>query len=335
VKISGEGEERKLLAVTIVALDAATCAVVLNDITKVVEREKKLFVQEQRFRAVVDALSGYAIFTADVEGNVDEWNLSLERFTDLGADNVVGQPLGKLVEASARSVDAGLFDEARRLGGVKFEGTVRSTANVTRWTEGLLSSLVDAEGEANGFGIVLHDTTAQREHERLLVTLATTDPLTGLLNRRSFSDAAERELKRHVRYERPLSVIMIDIDHFKRVNDTYGHAVGDLVISAVVERCRRCVRDVDLVARLGGEEFAVLAPETSGANAAILAERLRAVACSAPVATPAGLVEVTVSLGVASLRESGGDTLGAMLERADVGLYAAKRGGRNRVVLEP
>jgi diguanylate cyclase (GGDEF)-like protein len=160
--------------------------------------------------------------------------------------------------------------------------------------------------------------------------LAITDPLTGLYNRRHFFELGEREIQGARRYKRSLSAIMMDIDHFKLVNDTYGHRIGDQVLQEIAERCRRAVRMVDVVGRYGGEEFAIILPETDLAAACRVADRLRESISGQTIATEAGPVVVTTSLGVSTLR-NGTTKLDNLLDGADQALYVAKRSGRNRV----
>lgn len=160
--------------------------------------------------------------------------------------------------------------------------------------------------------------------------IAITDSLTGFYNRRYFYELAEIELRRTQRYNSSLSLVMIDIDYFKRVNDQYGHAAGDQVLVHLCECLRREVRESDIIGRFGGEEFVILLPETGLKNAAEVAERLRKTAetCSTPL--DESEVSVTISLGVASLDESCED-IDALFRRADQALYAAKQGGRNQI----
>jgi diguanylate cyclase (GGDEF)-like protein len=160
--------------------------------------------------------------------------------------------------------------------------------------------------------------------------LATTDGLTGLHNRRHFTDLAVRQVSVARRHHRSLTAMMIDVDHFKRVNDTYGHAVGDEVLRAVGDVLRSCVRDQDIVGRYGGEEFSLVLPELDG-DPVDAAERLRAAVAKAAVPAQPGPVRVTVSIGIAELKPD--DTLSDLLSRADDGLYRAKVEGRNRVVV--
>jgi diguanylate cyclase (GGDEF)-like protein len=162
--------------------------------------------------------------------------------------------------------------------------------------------------------------------------LSAVDPLTGLYNRRQFNASAQLEFQRILRYELPLSAIMMDIDHFKRVNDSYGHATGDRVLVEVAAVCMREMRLTDLHARYGGEEFCFLLPETALRSAHNLAERLRATVAGLHFESDKGNFTVTASFGVAE-RLAGKDSIDNLLARSDQALYEAKRGGRNRVTI--
>ena len=165
--------------------------------------------------------------------------------------------------------------------------------------------------------------------------LATHDDLTGLLNRRAMLDRMQLEQRRSLRSGSPLLIAQLDIDHFKAVNDTHGHAAGDLVLQSFADTVRRNVRDTDVLARWGGEEFVLLLCDTPAADAVTLMERLRQAvqAMQVPVPQSGGPITVTVSIGLA--RHTPADPLAGTLERADRALYAAKAGGRNRVVPAP
>lgn len=161
--------------------------------------------------------------------------------------------------------------------------------------------------------------------------LATIDPLTGLNNRRHFFDLAQREFAMARRQDGPLAVVMIDIDHLKRVNDRYGHAVGDQVIATIAARLTATARGTDVLGRSGGEEYAMVLPHTGPDGLAGFAERLRVAIVGRPVDSDAGLLAVTASLGAAHLIESDLGP-GDLLNRADLALHQAKQTGRNRVV---
>jgi len=177
---------------------------------------------------------------------------------------------------------------------------------------------------ADSLAVALRDAQLYAEVQRL----ARTDDLTGLANRRGLFALGEREISRSRRFRRPLAAVMLDIDRFKRVNDAFGHATGDAVLRAVADQCRTCVRDIDILGRYGGEEFAVLLPETELVPGLRFAERMRRSVAETPVRTPRGDLSVTVSAGIVELSEDV-DTLTALLDRADSAMYAAKRAGRN------
>ena len=164
-----------------------------------------------------------------------------------------------------------------------------------------------------------------------LLELAAIDDLTKLPNRRQFLKSLEREFTRAQRYDRPLSVLMIDADDFKLINDRHGHFAGDEVLRAVADRLRAFARKTDLLGRLGGEEFAVALTETDMPSAVETAERLRREIAAEPFQVAAGKIQVTVSVGVATRRASD-DNAAEVLLRADQAMYLAKSGGRNRVL---
>jgi diguanylate cyclase (GGDEF)-like protein len=160
---------------------------------------------------------------------------------------------------------------------------------------------------------------------------AITDTLTGLYNRRGFFELGRREVERALRFGRPLTAIMLDIDYFKNVNDLYGHLVGDRVLIGLAGRLMQELRQIDLVGRYGGDEFVALLPETDLANAVSVAERLRKVAAGVTIASASAPVKISLSAGVAALNPESKD-LNSLLQRADQALYEAKRAGRDQVV---
>ncbi len=165
--------------------------------------------------------------------------------------------------------------------------------------------------------------------------MATTDPLTRLYNRGFLDDRLPMEVKRAIRYNRPLSIIFSDIDHFKSINDTYGHHTGDQVLKSFASRIKGNVREeVDWLARYGGEEFVVILPETDIDGAMIVANRLQRAVAGEPIAVEGGSIGITASFGAASFlpgeKDDAGTLAQELLGRADRCLYAAKEGGRNR-----
>jgi len=178
----------------------------------------------------------------------------------------------------------------------------------------------------------LHEQEARRSFRlaRELERAATTDALTEMPNRAAILETAATELERAARFGHPLSTLMVDIDHFKMINDRHGHAVGDMVLKAVAETCAAAVRTFDHVGRLGGEEFLIVLGESDEHQARAAAERVREAVEALSVASIRGPLSVTVSLGVATTR-SPDESLDLLLNRADQALYRAKAEGRNRV----
>jgi two-component system, cell cycle response regulator len=164
------------------------------------------------------------------------------------------------------------------------------------------------------------------EHMAMLVS---TDALTGVSSRRDWFDRAAAEFARSRRHDRALSVMMIDIDYFKKVNDQYGHPAGDQLLSAFAGMLRRSCRESDVVGRLGGEEFALLVPETTAFDAVALAARINAASRSLVVTTPEGPISCTCSIGIGEMLR-GDEDVACVLRRADAALYDAKRAGRDR-----
>jgi diguanylate cyclase (GGDEF)-like protein len=174
----------------------------------------------------------------------------------------------------------------------------------------------------------------ERAFYAVLLDQTTRDPLTGLNNRRSTLEELQNRFDLSQRHNRPLAVIMCDLDHFKQVNDTLGHGAGDLVLEEFGQRVKNNLRTTDLAGRIGGEEFLLILPETDMEGALLLAERLRAATSEFPFDMPPENLRVTCSLGVAQRTPDDRDG-GALLARADGALYSAKRGGRDRVVSDP
>lgn len=205
--------------------------------------------------------------------------------------------------------------------------TVKSAMHVYRQGITLTERTVELERiNKNLEAIVAERTTELTEKNKLLETLSISDRLTGLYNRLKLDQVLEEELARNKRGSSGFSVILLDVDHFKSVNDTFGHQVGDQVLIAIAKILKEGIREVDVVGRWGGEEFLIVCRETDQDGARVLAEKLRAAiaACSFPV-----VGTKTSSFGVAALRPQ--ETVDALIARADSALYRAKDGGRNCV----
>ena len=161
--------------------------------------------------------------------------------------------------------------------------------------------------------------------------LAVTDPLTELYNRRHFGIIIRKEFAGTLRYNSPISCLMIDVDHFKSINDMHGHSAGDIVLKEIAQLIKKCLRKVDTLARWGGEEFAVLLPRTKKEDAFIVASRI--LGAISEYRFPGVEKEITVSIGIASIPDLLFDTAEKLINASDIALYEAKRKGRNRIEL--
>jgi diguanylate cyclase (GGDEF)-like protein len=192
------------------------------------------------------------------------------------------------------------------------------------WTEMIFDRVMNNKGEVVGYTAIMHDISDKKYIEQLSIT----DSLTGLFNRMKIDDVLNNESTRSSRYGSSLSILLFDIDYFKKINDTFGHQVGDTTLIAVAEIIMARTREVDIAGRWGGEEFMIICPQTGMKGASELAEELR-IAISAHKLDEVD--EVTCSFGVAEYNR--GEHVTDLLMRADMALYKAKKGGRNRVVI--
>jgi diguanylate cyclase (GGDEF)-like protein/PAS domain S-box-containing protein len=307
------------------------------DITEKVELENKLKVANVRFSAVIQ--SAYdGIITVDSNQRICLFNSAAEEMFGYDAEEVIGEPLSILIPERHRDKheqqvsqfrsspiqSRQMFERGGRITGLRKDG---GTFPVE-----ISISKIDVDG-ATEYTAVVRDISEQARLIDQLHNQAKTDQLTGLLNRRAFMERAEQEVALSRRYERPLAVLMIDIDHFKRVNDNYGHDAGDIVLTAMAKAGAGVFRKSDVFARIGGEEFAVLLPMTGAGDAYSLAERLRETIDGARFEMDwKGYepIRFSVSIGVA-LFDEGDALIDDALKRADNALYMAKNTGRNRV----
>jgi diguanylate cyclase (GGDEF)-like protein/PAS domain S-box-containing protein len=270
-------------------------------------------------RRVINSLPGI-FFLVDEDGQDVLWNTNLETVTGYGGEELASMSLFSLFDANSRIAQGHAECEAIIV--------ARDGRRIPFHIKGECIEM-DSSPHVIGMGV---DITQRKRLEDELRRLATTDALTGAATRGHFFDSAELEIERTHRYQRPLSVMMLDIDHFKSINDSHGHAAGDTAIQKVVGVLKQLLRGEDLVGRLGGEEFGVLLPETDSERAVIVAERIREQISALHIVNGENRISLTVSIGVTEYQRF--DTgIDALLLRADLALYSAKHGGRNRTVL--
>lgn len=199
------------------------------------------------------------------------------------------------------------------------------------WLDINMVPLFDESGKLTYYAAIERDLTEHKKLQAQLESMATIDSLTGLANRQAFLQRAKNEFHRARRYTRPLTVVMIDIDHFKTINDHYGHATGDEVLRQTAEICQRSLRGTDFMGRVGGEEFVLLLPDTEHNSACHVAERMRTQLYETPIVVENDIrLNITASFGVAPMTGDDSD-FNTVLERADEAMYHAKHDGRNQV----
>ena len=323
------------LSFTLLKLSPTRTMAVVADESQSAEQERVARQAEQRVRAVIDGVRDYAIFSLDRECHVESWNKSAERLFGYTADEMMGRDYLVLFpnDPSSAVRHEQLVKGAIGTGWAEDEGWWARKETTRFWGSSVVSVVEEVDGGRSGYIVVTRDLTRKKREEDDLREEATKDFLTGLYNRRAFEEMARGEMARWQRGRDPLSLLIIDADHFKRVNDTHGHGTGDEVLRALAHGVRDQVRDLDIVARLGGEEFVVLLPSTDVVGARSAAERIREAIERLRVPTAEGVqVRFTVSVGVAEAsREAASIEL--LLQRADAALYEAKRRGRNRSVI--
>ena len=298
--------------------------------TKISERTRDLQESEANLRALVDFSPVAMVLTRLADSTVLLANRRAGTTFDVPLEGVQGrntpQHWVNLVERDR------YLGQVLRHGRVDdFEAQMRTRDGRTFWASLSGQRLRYAGDDALLAAVV--DITAQRQAREDLLEQATHDALTGVFNRRHIEDLLRKEVDRAERHARPLAVAMIDADHFKRINDTYGHQTGDEVLREIAARCRETLRTNDLFGRYGGEEFLVVFPETNVAEAGAVAERLRVAVGGRPIRIGNGdgdkAVEVTVSIGLGA--HAPGLDFDKLVERADAAMYAAKQAGRNVV----
>jgi|GEM_PF-601660 len=313
-----------------------------RDITKRKQLEEQ-FQEQKNITEKMIKFSAVPIFVLDKNHRVTNWNKACEKMTGIKAQKVVGtSDHWKAFYPSKRACLADLvldgaydslpqfyetFDTSTFLhDGMSSEGWFDNVGGEKRYIVFDAVPIYNRAKELVAVIETLQDISERKKLEEELERLATTDALTGLYNRHRYNELLEQEVARARRYHTPLSLIMFDLDHFKKINDTYGHAVGDQVLQAVAKVIRDNVRGTDWIGRWGGEEFLVLCPEATEKEALVIAEKLRETVENHIFEI---VQKITVSCGVTRFKPH--DSVDAFVSRADEGLYRAKDKGRNIV----
>jgi diguanylate cyclase (GGDEF)-like protein/PAS domain S-box-containing protein len=324
------------LSVRVLRPDARCTMIALDDVTAAVEKERELERQRRRMALVFEYIHGYCVALLDDAGAVVEWNPSIGRLFGITAPAIVGEPLLNRVSVHLEELtSSATFSDVRNViakaGWCRVDASWKKGAGQEMWGDCVIAPVQEADGSASSYVAVIRDVSVEHINTQELIDAALTDPLTGLHNRRGLEGRAE------ALHFRPGGIpvsqiwIMVDIDHFKRVNDVYGHEAGDEVLKAVAEALRSTARVADIVARFGGEEFVLVLPDTSAEMAVRIAERLRLAIEGLSTEVDGKAIRVTASFGIA--QRAAQESQLEVLESADAALYSSKKEGRNRVTM--
>jgi two-component system cell cycle response regulator len=297
--------------------------------------KEQLQERESKLRALVNAMPNLS-FIYDDEGRYLEILTNEPELLLAKVDELKGRLLKDVMPVEEAELMMSVIHRAIETGQTQIvEYKIPVLSGNERWFEGRIASMGKFSDGHSRVVFIAIDVTERVQLYQETERLATQDPLTGCFNRRHFMVLARQELQRVARYERPVSLVMLDIDHFKNFNDQYGHPAGDQLLCALVNLCQKILRNVDILARYGGEEFVILLPETDSDAVFLTGERLRKEIEKMEVVTSQGKQSVTVSIGAASYDKSGEHSLNVdvLIKQADQALYDAKNAGRNCIKL--
>ncbi|MCJ2121106.1 sensor domain-containing diguanylate cyclase [Methylobacterium sp. J-077] len=332
--VTGRGERSTVLACSVVKLTPERYIATLADVTEQVARERRLKQAETWFASLLDGVDDVAALSLDADGRIDTVTPSVTRQTGFMEAELLGRSFESFDRpdpASAMPPRGEAIAVARRDGWHLHEGWHARADGGRYWCQRLVAVRDHLDGAMAGYTLVMRAVTRQGHDAAALRRMLTRDHLTGVSNRAHFFEVAERHRVRSLQDGGPLALIVLDVDHFKRVNDEHGHAAGDAVLREVARRCEAELRPEDVFARLGGEEFVALMPGTPLLAAAAIAERLRTSLARELIDAGGIQLRITASFGCSALDTDPTASLADLLAAADGALYQAKRTGRDRV----
>jgi len=322
------------LVVRVIRPDPHCTMVSIEDVSATVEEGHLLHQHRQWLELVLEKLEGYCVAMVTAEGLLLAANPSIDRIFGITSVNSVGQGFFELLgpvqsgsnTVSLADIKTALLDR----GSLRFDMALHHQSGKLIWGDILVSPTMAEDNSVNGYVFVIRDASKQHDAHISLVKDAQTDPLTGLFNRRGLESSVGDQAMISSSAGPLVCWIMMDIDHFKRVNDTYGHSVGDDVLRQVARLLKNSAREGDIVARIGGEEFLIMLPGVSLVTALVAAERLRHQIQDQKLISGSDQIQVTASFGVAE--QACGERWAKTVVAADEALSRAKASGRNRSV---
>lgn len=331
---TSKGNFRMLLVISRAIQFEGRDAVMISgmDMTHHNEMDEQLRLSEFNFRRLFENMQD-VYYRTDVHGVVQKVSPAVSKILGYTPEEIEGKPAETLYPSAS---DREAFKKEIMMHGMvnDFPGQMVSKDGRVIDISVNSQALFDDDGKFAGVEGICRDVTQRKMLERELQRLATTDSLTGIANRRAFLEHAEHIFKSCQRYQTQMTLMMLDLDFFKNINDEYGHQCGDQALIHFAETVKVELRESDLFGRLGGEEFCVLLQQADRPEAMLVAERIRDHIQSMPLSSASGeTFSLTVSIGIAIYRAED-DRLGRLLERADKALYQAKSHGRNQVIWE-
>ncbi|MGV8921418.1 MAG: sensor domain-containing diguanylate cyclase [Pseudomonas sp.] len=333
IHVSSAADGGVVLACTIVKVNPEVLITVLTDLTLQVATERRLRQADSWLETIYTIVNDFAVLGLTKEGKINSWSPSVERLTGYTESEIIGESLNHFFNSPA--LGAHILTEhltlAREEGWYSQDYSCRIKSGGNFFAQAMVAILREEDDEFSGYTVVFREIAERKVSSENLADMLTKDHLTGAINRAHFFNLAEKAFARAIRYEHSISILMLDADHFKDVNDNWGHLIGDEVLKSIVNVAEGVLRPGDTIARFGGEEFVVLLPLTNSLESSVIAERLRSSIEASHVKVGEMDIKITVSIGYASLGESR-STLKQLLSSADSALYRAKSKGRNCIV---
>lgn len=301
-----------------------------RDVTQQRKALAELEASKVELKSILDQLPD-VLYRTDMQGIITMISPVCFDILGFGREEMLGTPLSDYynIRGDRQKIVRAIFEAGGKA--IRIESALRHKDGSIVWV--LTNAFVrfDSGGQPVSIEGLARDISERKRMEDQLIALSRTDGLTGAYSRGHFMDRSEEVINMMRRYQHPVSMMVADLDHFKTINDKYGHHAGDLALKAFTSVCRQEIRESDILGRLGGEEFGLMLPETTIQHAQVLAERIRKAASALEITLDGHTIGITVSIGLVELSTEDA-SLDSVIRRADLAMYQAKAAGRNQVV---